>query len=335
MRTWLVTGGAGFIGSNFICRLLGRRRDVKIVNLDSLTYAGNCDNLSEVSQDPMYVFVKGDIRDRELIKDLFVKYSFDRVINFAAESHVDRSIDGPAVFASTNILGTQVLLDAALAAWKKYPEDRYSRDFKKDVKFIQISTDEVYGSLSLDDERRFTEDMRLSPNSPYSASKAGADLMVMSYFTTFGLPVNITRCTNNYGPKQYPEKLIPLMIKNSLENKKLPVYGDGLYVRDWIHVFDHCDAIETVAEKGTPGEIYNIGGGNEKNNMDIVRYILKATGRPESLIEHVKDRPGHDRRYAMDDGKIRKQLGWAPEISFEEGMENTVSWYIAKYCGKI
>lgn len=326
-KTWLVTGGAGFIGSNFICRLLGKRDDVTVVNLDALTYAGNQDNLKEVSGCDRYVFVHGNICDRELVYSLFEKYDFETVINFAAESHVDRSIDGPAVFLQSNTVGTQVLLDAALKYWKVHPDDRYSKEFLPGRKYVQISTDEVYGALRDDSDDKFTEFTPLAPNSPYSASKASADMMVRAYFTTFGLPVNITRCSNNYGPKQYPEKLIPLMVKTALSGGKLPVYGDGLNVRDWLHVYDHCDGILLVAEKGVPGEIYNIGGNNEHTNIEIVKMILKYTDKPESLISFVKDRPGHDRRYAIDSSKLSRELGWSQQIPFETGMKETIEWY--------
>lgn len=329
-KTWLVTGGAGFIGSNFICGLLKKRNDLHIINLDALTYAGNLENLREVEGCKSYTFIKGDICDRDLVSKIFKEYDIDTVINFAAESHVDRSIDGPAVFLKTNTEGTQVLLDAALRAWKKHPDDKYSKDFLPGKKFVQISTDEVYGALRDDSKDKFEENTPIAPNSPYSASKASADMMARAYFVTFGLPVNITRCTNNYGPKQYPEKLIPLMVKTALAGGKLPVYGDGLNVRDWIHVSDHCAAIELVAEKGIPGEIYNIGSNNEHANIEIVKDILSRTGRPESLIEYVKDRPGHDRRYAIDSSKIRRELGWSPAVDFKRGLADTIDWYISE-----
>lgn len=306
----LVTGGAGFIGSNFVRYILNKHSDYEIVNIDALTYCGNLENLIEIEDNPNYTFIKGDISNKELINEIMV--DIDYIVNFAAESHVDRSIEDPEIFIKSNILGTQVLLDAA----KKY-------DIKK---FLQISTDEVYGSL--DKTGYFTEDTCLAPNSPYSASKAGADLMVRAYNETFNLPMNITRCSNNYGPYQFPEKLIPLMISNALEDEPLPVYGDGLNVRDWLHVYDHCTAIDLVLHKGKSGEIYNIGGNNEKKNIEIVKLILENLGKSESLIKYVKDRPGHDRRYAIDSTKIQKELGWKPKYTFETGISETIKWYL-------
>lgn len=306
----LVTGGAGFIGSNFIRYMLNRYDDYEIINLDVLTYCGNLENLSGIEDNSNYSFIKGDIADRELISEITV--NMDYIINFAAESHVDRSIEDPGVFIKSNILGTQVLLDAAKENNVK--------------KYLQVSTDEVYGSL--DKTGYFTESTPLAPNSPYSASKASADLMVRAYNKTFDLPVNITRCSNNYGPYQFPEKLIPLMISNALENKPLPVYGDGMNVRDWLHVYDHCTAIDLVLHKGKLGEIYNIGGNNEKANIEIVKLILKNLGKDESLIRFVKDRPGHDRRYAIDSFKIQEELGWKPEYTFETGITETIQWYL-------
>ncbi len=327
MKRMLVTGGAGFIGSNFIQYILDNQQDVVLlVNLDLLTYAGNLENLKTVESDPRYVFVHGDVRDRDLVRDLFGRYDFDTVVHFAAESHVDRSIVEPEIFLTTNIIGTQTLLDAAKAHWKIHPEDKYSRAFRPGVKYLQVSTDEVYGALGR--TGMFTEDTPLSPNSPYSASKAGADLMVRAYHETYGLPVNITRCSNNYGPYQFPEKLIPLIIHNALKEKPLPVYGDGMQIRDWLHVKDHCSAITTVLEKGGVGEVYNIGGNNERANLEIVRLILKELGKPESLITHVKDRPGHDRRYAIDNTKITAELGWKPAYTFGRGMAETIRWYL-------
>jgi dTDP-glucose 4,6-dehydratase len=328
----LVTGGAGFIGSNFIRYMLDKYDNCKIVNLDLLTYAGNLENLKDIHNlkdsnqlenqevaatqdvegDLNYKFVKGDIADRELVNKLFEEKKFDYVVNFAAESHVDRSIEDPGVFVRTNVMGTQVLLDAA----KKYGVKKY----------VQISTDEVYGALG--PTGMFTEETSLAPNSPYSASKASADMLVRAYHKTFGLPINITRCSNNYGPYQFPEKLIPLMISNALEDKNLPIYGDGLQVRDWLHVKDHCSAIDTVLHKGRIGEVYNIGGNNEKKNIEIVKLILEKLGKPTSLIKYVKDRPGHDRRYAIDNTKITTELGWQPSYTFEKGMEETIQWYI-------
>ncbi len=313
MKKLLVTGGAGFIGSNFINNILRTRDDVSIVNLDKLTYAGNLENLTEAEKYKNYTFVRGDILDHDLVEDIFRKHSIKHVINFAAESHVDRSILGSEVFFTTNVVGTNVLLEA-------------SRRHEVE-KFVQVSTDEVYGSLGA--EGLFKEDSPLSPNSPYSASKASADLMALSFEHTFGLPVVITRCSNNYGPYQFPEKLIPLMIINALSDKKLPVYGDGLNVRDWIYVLDHNRAVETVWENGKTGEVYNIGAGQEMTNIEIVRLLLKHLNKSEDLIEFVKDRPGHDRRYAIDSSKIQSELGWKPEFSFESAIEDTVQWYLS------
>lgn len=326
MKNILVTGGAGFIGSNFIRHILDVNTDCRVVNLDLLTYAGNIANLAAVQDDSRYAFVKGDICDRELVESLFSIYAIDTVVNFAAESHVDRSIAEPEIFLMTNIIGTQVLLDTAKKYWKVDPDDRYSRKFIPGVRFLQVSTDEVYGALG--ETGMFTETTPLAPNSPYSASKASADMMVRAYHETFGLSVNITRCSNNYGPYQFPEKLIPLMINNCQCNKSLPVYGDGRQIRDWLHVKDHCAAICTVLDKGVDGEVYNIGGNNEKANIEIVRLILKAMGKDERLITHVQDRPGHDRRYAIDNTKITTQLGWKPNYTFEQGIAETISWYV-------
>lgn len=309
----LVTGGAGFIGSNFIRYILSKYPHYHIVNLDKLTYAGNLDNLSSIEDHSNYQFVKGDICDSELVNRI-VKDGIDAIFHFAAESHVDRSIYDPAIFVKTNVLGTQVLLESAL----KFKIDR----------FIQVSTDEVYGSLGK--EGSSTESSPLLPNSPYSASKASADLLVRSYFETFRLPVIITRCTNNYGPYQFPEKLIPLFITNALQDLSLPIYGDGLYVRDWIYVEDHCKALDTVLHQGKVGEIYNIGGGNEKTNLEITDLILKKLSKPKSLVKHVKDRPAHDRRYSLDCSKIGAELGWKPDAPFEEGISKTVDWYVTQ-----
>jgi len=308
MEKILVTGGAGFIGSNFI-RYMLQEHPYHIINLDALTYCGNLENLSGVEDEPRYTFVRGSITDRKLV-DGIIK-DVDAVINFAAESHVDRSIEDPEIFIRTNILGTQTLLEAS----RKHGVER----------FIQISTDEVYGSA---EKGYFTEETPLAPNSPYSASKASADLMVRAYHRTYGLPVNITRCSNNYGPYQFPEKLIPLMITNALENKPLPVYGDGMNVRDWIHVLDHCRAVDLVLHRGRVGEVYNIGGNSERRNIEIVELIVRELDRDESLIRFVEDRPGHDRRYAIDASKIRNELGWKPLYSFEEGIRETIRWYI-------
>lgn len=327
MQKVLVTGGAGFIGSNFVQYILDNQQDIiLLVNLDLLTYAGNLENLKSVEHDPRYHFVQGDIRDRTLIDRLFDTYDFDTVVHFAAESHVDRSIVEPEVFLTTNIVGTQTLLDAAKIHWKLDPADKYSRKYRPGVKYLQVSTDEVYGALGK--TGMFTETTPLSPNSPYSASKASADLVVRAYHETYGLPVNITRCSNNYGPYQFPEKLIPLMIHNALVDKPLPVYGDGMQIRDWLHVKDHCAAIYTVLEKGRVGQVYNVGGNNEKANLEIVKLILQTLGKPESLITHVQDRPGHDRRYAIDNTKITTELGWKPTYTFEQGMRETIQWYL-------
>jgi len=327
MKRVLVTGGAGFIGSNFVQYILESQKDaVLLVNLDLLTYAGNLENLKSAEGDSRYHFVKGDVRDKTLVEELFQKYDFDTVVHFAAESHVDRSIVEPEVFLTTNIVGTQTLLDAAKRHWNLEPDNKYSREYKPDVRYLQVSTDEVYGAL--EKTGKFSETTPLSPNSPYSASKASADMIVRAYYQTYGLPVNITRCSNNYGPYQFPEKLIPLMIHNALEDKPLPIYGDGMQVRDWLHVRDHCTAIATVLEKGRAGEIYNIGGNNEKGNLEIVRMILRELDKPESLIEYVQDRPGHDRRYAIDNTKITTELGWKPAYTFEQGIHDTIQWYL-------
>ena len=326
MKTILVTGGAGFIGSNFVKLMLEKHSDYKIINVDALTYAGNLENLKDIADNPNYKFEKVDIRDREKIDEIFCNNDISSVVNFAAESHVDRSIEEPEVFLTTNIIGTQVLLDTAKKHWKIKPDDKYDSEYKSGVKFLQVSTDEVYGELG--ETGLFVEDMNLLPNSPYSASKASADLIVRSYNETFGMPVNITRCSNNYGPYQFPEKLIPLMINNCLKDKDLPVYGDGMQVRDWLHVSDHCEAIDTVLHKGRDGETYNIGGNNEKANIEIVKLIINTLGKSEDLIKYVKDRPGHDIRYAIDNTKISRDLGWAPSYSFEEGLEETIQWYL-------
>ena len=327
LKNLLVTGGAGFIGSNFIQYILAQAPSCALIlNLDLLTYAGNLENLKEAENDPRYRFIRGDVRDAALVDRIFQEYDIDTVVHFAAESHVDRSIVDPQIFLTTNILGTQTLLDAAKKHWSLRPEDKHCREYRPGVKYLQVSTDEVYGALGK--TGMFTETTPLSPNSPYSASKASADLFVRAYHETFGLPVNITRCSNNYGPYQFPEKLIPLMIHNAQQNKPLPVYGDGMQVRDWLHVSDHCSAIYTVLQKGKDGEIYNIGGNNEKANIDIVRLILAELDRPESLIQHVADRPGHDRRYAIDNTKITTQLGWKPSYTFEQGIRETIAWYL-------
>jgi dTDP-glucose 4,6-dehydratase len=313
----LVTGGCGFIGSNFVLHMLSTRIDCSIVNLDALTYAGNQDNLLSVQADPRYTFVKADIRDAVACGTVFSEHDIDAVVHFAAESHVDRSITGPAVFILTNVLGTQNLLECARTAWKG------SFDLKR---FVHVSTDEVYGSLG--PTGSFSETTPLSPNSPYSASKAGSDLIARAYFETYGFPSLITRCSNNYGPYQFPEKLIPLMITNALADTPLPVYGDGGNIRDWLYVVDHCKAIEAVLTKGTPGQVYNIGGNNEWRNIDIVKVVLRELGKPESLIAFVADRLGHDRRYAIDAGKIRRELGWTPDVQFDQGICMTIKWYL-------
>ena len=313
MATVLVTGGAGFIGSNYIHYLLKIHPQDSVVNVDSLTYAGNLANVATVAQQPNYKFYKADIADRDATQAIFKQEKIDFIVNLAAESHVDRSIANPEIFLTTNIMGTQVLLDMAKAYGVK--------------KFLQVSTDEVYGSLGA--TGYFTEATPLAANSPYSASKAGADLLVRAYSETFGLPVNITRCSNNYGSYQFPEKLIPLMITNALEDKELPVYGDGLNVRDWLHVQDHCSAIDCVLRSGKNGEVYNIGGNNEKTNIEIVKTILAHLGKPESLIHYVKDRLGHDRRYAIDASKMKNELGWEPSYTFEQGIQETIEWYLS------
>ncbi len=321
----LVTGGAGFIGSNFIRWMKQHAPEHKLINVDLLTYAGNLESLCDIPQNEGYVFIRADIRDRAKMNEIFQLYDITHVVNFAAESHVDRSIEDPEVFLNTNILGTQALLDTAKKYWKTAPEDKYSRDYRAGVKFLQVSTDEVYGALGK--EGKFTETTPLSPNSPYSAAKASADLVCRAYYETFGMPLNITRCSNNYGPYQFPEKLIPLMIHNCMEGKQLPVYGDGMQIRDWLHVTDHCSAIYTVLLHGQLGEVYNIGGNNERANIDIVKLILRTLGRGEELITYVKDRPGHDRRYAIDNTKITTTLGWTPSYTFEQGIFETIAWY--------
>lgn len=322
----LVTGGAGFIGSNFVKYMLEKHPEYKVINIDALTYAGNLENLKDIDENSNYMFIKVDIRDRERIEEIFKNNEIVSVVNFAAESHVDRSIEEPEVFLTTNIIGTQVLLDTAKKYWKVNPKDKYCKEYKPGVKFLQVSTDEVYGAL--DETGMFIETMPLMPNSPYSASKASADMIVRAYNETFGMPSNITRCSNNYGPYQFPEKLIPLMINNCLKEKELPVYGDGMQVRDWLHVSDHCSAIDIVLHKGRDGEIYNIGGNNEKANIEIVKLIIGTLGKSEDLIKYVKDRPGHDRRYAIDNTKITTELGWEPAYTFEQGIKETIQWYL-------
>lgn len=326
MKNILVTGGAGFIGSNFVKYMLLNFK-YNVINLDALTYAGNLENLTDIQEDKRYTFIKGDIRDRELVDKIFEEHNIDTVINFAAESHVDRSIEDPEIFLSTNVFGTQVLLDTAKKHWKVNPNDKYCFEFKEGVKFLQVSTDEVYGTLGK--TGMFTETTPLAPNSPYSASKTSADLFVRAYHETFGMPINITRCSNNYGPYQFPEKLIPLMINNCLKGQQLPVYGDGMQIRDWLHVKDHCSGIATVLEKGKIGEVYNIGGNNEKANIEIVKLIIGNLDKTEEMIKYVQDRPGHDRRYAIDNSKITTELGWSPSYTFEQGIKETIEWYLA------
>ncbi len=310
MKTLLVTGGAGFIGSCFIRHILNKYSDYRVINLDALTYAGNLKNLDDIKDNPNYQFVHGNICDKDLVKNL-VRQA-DIIVNFAAESHVDRSITGPEIFIETNVKGTLNLLQTA----KEVGIERY----------LQVSTDEVYGSLGKDGY--FYETTPLAPNSPYSASKASADMLVRAYHETYGLPTLITRCSNNYGPYQYPEKLIPFFISKLNRGEKVPVYGDGLNVRDWLYVYDHCAAIDTVVHKGRIGEVYNIGGHNEKTNLEITKLILDKMGKDESYIEHVTDRLGHDRRYAISNDKISSELGWKPSVTFEEGIELTINWYL-------
>lgn len=311
----LVTGGAGFIGGNFVYHMLANYPDYKIICLDKLTYAGNLSTLEGALKNPNFTFIKGDIADKEFVDALFEKEKFDIVVNFAAESHVDRSIENPQLFLVTNILGTQVLMDSC----RKYCITRYH----------QVSTDEVYGDLPLDrPDLMFTEESPLHTSSPYSASKASADLLVQAYYRTYGLPVTISRCSNNYGPYHFPEKLIPLMITRALADESLPVYGDGRNVRDWLYVEDHCRAIDLIIHEGRVGEVYNVGGHNEMANIDIVKLILKELGKPESLITYVADRKGHDRRYAINPSKIHRELGWLPETKFVEGIKKTVRWYL-------
>ena len=327
MKNILVTGGAGFIGSNFIIYMLGKHQDINIVNVDALTYAGNLKNLTAVENDPRYSFVHANICDGETIAQLLRERNIDTIINFAAESHVDRSITDPQIFIHSNVLGTSTLLAAARDYWLGA-----DGSWREGVKYLQVSTDEVYGALGA--EGFFTETTPLDPHSPYSSSKAGADLLVKAYRDTFGMPVNITRCSNNYGPYQFPEKLIPLMINNCLNHRQLPVYGDGLQVRDWLYVEDHCKAIDMVARDGRPGEVYNIGGHNERANIFIVETIIDYLHEhadatiDRSLIKHVEDRKGHDRRYGIDPTKIRNELGWYPETPFEQGIVRTMQWYL-------
>ena len=349
-RTILITGGAGFIGSHVVRLFVTKYPDYRIVNLDKLTYAGNLENLKDVEGDPRHVFVQGDICDKELVESLFAKYDFDYVINFAAESHVDRPIKNPEIFVQSNVMGTVNLLQRAKEAWY----DAEAKTWKEGKKYLQVSTDEVYGALGA--EGFFMETTPLCPHSPYSSSKASADMFVMAFHDTYGMPINITRCSNNYGPYQFPEKLIPLIIKNILEGKNLPVYGDGSNVRDWLYVEDHCKAIDLVVREGVEGEVYNVGGHNEKTNLEIVKLTIATVRRlmeeepryravlkkqvkaadgtidiswiNEDLITFVKDRLGHDQRYAIDPTKITNALGWYPETKFEVGIVKTIEWYL-------
>jgi dTDP-glucose 4,6-dehydratase len=313
MKNILVTGGAGFIGANFVRMILSERKNLKVVNFDALTYAGNLENLDGFMENKNHVFVHGDIRNREIVEKTIQEHKIDGIVNFAAESHVDRSISGPGIFIETNVTGTLNLLLCAKELGVK--------------RFLQVSTDEVYGSLSPEEEA-FTEETHIKPNSPYSASKAAADHLVHAFHHTFGIDTVITRCSNNYGPYQFPEKMLPLCINNIRQDKQIPVYGDGLQIRDWLYVYDHCSAILKVLENGESGEVYNIGGSNEKTNLELVKTLLKLLGKSESLIKFVKDRPGHDRRYAIDNSKITNSLGWAPSVTFEQGIAKTVDWYL-------
>lgn len=324
MKMYLVTGGAGFIGSNFVHHMLNKYSEIKIINLDKLTYAGNLENLKDVENNPNYTFIQGDICDKELIEKLFSENDIDYVVNFAAESHVDRSIKEPEIFVKTNVLGTVNLLNVAKNAWE------VQGVFKQGKKFIQVSTDEVYGTLG--ETGYFLENTPLDPHSPYSSSKTGADLMVKAYFDTYKMPVNITRCSNNYGPYQFPEKLIPLLINNCLNHKNIPIYGNGMNIRDWLYVADHCKAIDIIINSGTVGQVYNIGGHNERTNMQIVKTIINYLNEKvdkeitEKLITYVEDRKGHDKRYGIDPTKIKDELGWYPETPFEVGIKYTINW---------
>lgn len=327
MKTYLITGGAGFIGSNFIHYMFNKYKHIKIINVDSLTYAGNLENLKEIEKNKNYIFRQVDITDKEALKKIFDEFTIDYVINFAAESHVDRSIEEPEIFIKTNVLGTVNLLNLAKEYWRINDDE-----FQAEKKFIQISTDEVYGSLGK--TGFFTESTSLDPHSPYSSSKASADLIVKAYYDTYKMPINITRCSNNYGPYQFPEKLIPLVINNCLQYKEIPVYGDGLNIRDWLFVEDHCKAIDMVTNNGKIGEVYNIGGHNEKTNIDIVKIIINFLhdnldeNINEDLIRFVQDRKGHDRRYGIDPSKITSDLGWVPETKFDSGIITTIRWYL-------
>lgn len=329
MITYLVTGCAGFIGTTFVHYMLSKHKDIKIINLDALTYAGNLENLKDIENDERHVFVHGDIGDKKLVKLLLDKYDPDFIINFAAESHVDRSIANPEIFVNTNVMGTVNLLQCAKETWY----DPVQKTWKKGKKYVQVSTDEVYGALG--PEGFFTETTSINPHSPYSSSKASADHFVKAFHDTYGMPINITRCSNNYGPYQFPEKLIPLMINNAKNHRQLPVYGDGMQIRDWLYVEDHCKAIDMVATGGKIGEVYNIGGHNERPNIFIVKTIIAQLSERlndpeinEGLIKHVEDRLGHDRRYGIDPSKIKADLGWYPETSFEVGIVKTIDWYL-------
>jgi dTDP-glucose 4,6-dehydratase len=326
MKTYLITGGAGFIGSNFVLYMLKKYNDITIINLDKLTYAGNLENLEDVQKNSSHIFVQGDISDKKLVTALFEKYDIDYVVNFAAESHVDRSIKEPEIFAQTNVLGTVNLLNCAKNSWER------ENGWKEGVRYHQVSTDEVYGSLG--ETGYFLETTPLDPHSPYSSSKAGADFMVKAYFDTYNMPVTITRCSNNYGPYHFPEKLIPLLINNCLNHKVLPVYGDGLNIRDWLYVEDHCKAIDMVIKNGRIGEVYNVGGHNERTNIQIVKTVITYIHEhvdntvTEDLIKYVEDRKGHDRRYGIAPDKIKEDLGWYPETTFEVGIVKTIQWYL-------
>ncbi len=326
MKTYLVTGGAGFIGSNFVLYMLNKYDDIRIINLDKLTYAGNLENLKSVEDDERHIFIQGDICDKDLVKSLFEKYEIDYIAHFAAESHVDRSILDPEIFARTNVMGTVNLLNCAKDTWET------ESGWKQGVKFLHVSTDEVYGSLG--DTGFFMETTPLDPHSPYSSSKASSDLMVKAYFDTYKMPINITRCSNNYGPFQFPEKLIPLLIKNCLEHKSLPIYGDGMNIRDWLFVEDHAKAIDMVINSGRLGEVYNVGGHNERTNIQIVDTVIAYLNNnvdnkiTEALKTYVEDRKGHDRRYGIDPTKIKEELGWYPETTFEVGIVKTIQWYL-------
>ncbi|MEG1008543.1 MAG: dTDP-glucose 4,6-dehydratase [Clostridia bacterium] len=328
MKNIIVTGGAGFIGSNFIKYMLKKYNDIKIINYDKLTYAGNLNNLNDIENNPNYFFIKGDILDRKLIDETLIKYNIDTVLNFAAESHVDRSINDASDFIETNVKGTLVLIEAC----KKYWSNKDSNGYKKGVKYLQVSTDEVYGSLG--EDGYFSENTPIDPHSPYSASKASADLLVKSFVDTHKFPAVITRCSNNYGPYQFPEKLIPLIINKCIKKEKLPIYGDGLNIRDWLYVEDHCSAIDKVLTNGRIGQVYNVGGHNEKSNIYIVKKIIDILSKKvddtisEDLISFVEDRKGHDRRYGIDPKKIINELDWKPETKFDDGIEKTIDWYI-------